>query len=799
MAVATLLPAFAQETRSTLFGVTRDPQGGTVPGALVIVKNTDTGTVTRLNTNATGYFEANLLLPGTYEVSAELKGFKKSVRRNINLPVSSRNEVNLDLELGNVTETVAVTSEVPLLETNSVSSGRVLDNRTLTDLPVQGNSALLLVKQTPGVQFGGVNNELGLHSNQGGSDYNVNSNVGQNAWSMDGTPLNANSRRTGYVPLSDTIAEFKVETSSFDASVAQTTGAVISMISKSGTNALHGTGSWQHWQRRWNGSPFFVKQLYYRNIAAAEAAGNAALANSLRSQDLQPSGRSNLYTATMGGPVVIPKLYNGRNKMFFFFSYAKRQDIKTEDANSINRTVPTLAQRNGDFSELLAVDRVRYQLFDPLSVRPDPARPGQFVRDPIPGNVVPRTRILNPAYNAYLKLLPTPNNPGANAENRNNYVAVGTPYNWDYQVYQNRMDYNVNEKHRTFLRWSWNDFMEDRGDWTYESARGLHTKEGRWGRWLDTVLRITALVGEVGAADCRPSRQSRRREGKRLFAGAGRTGMKGELGEPTAGGKQRGGWALLDHCAVLQHVDEVGFLDHGVAVGDDQQSGARRQVGKRLFDFKFGGVVEIGGGLVQHQQPRAVHQNAGDLEPLTLANGEPHAAFADFGVEALRQAVEQAGQARRDGGRGNLFTRGLRTLVTDVFGERAAEDGAVGGHDADGRADGGGVGGRQGLTVEEDLAGRGRPELQQQVGGGGLSGAGGSDESGNLAGLESEVDAAEDVAARHIGEADLAEFDGARGGCHRLALGFERTFVEEADGAVQGGDVVLQTDGNGVE
>jgi len=475
LAVLLAATAFAQETRSTIFGVVRDQQGALVPNASVVVRNTETGTVNRLGSNSTGYYEANLLLPGAYEVTIESEGFKKSVRTGLTLAVSSRIEVNGDLVLGSVADTVSVNAEAPLLETNSVSTGRVLDGRNLRDLPIQGNSALLLVKQTPGIQFGGVNNELGLHSNAGGSDYNVNSNVGGNSWSMDGTPLNANSRRTGYVPLADTVAEFKVETSNFDAAVGQTTGAVISMISKAGTNSLHGTGNWLHWQRRWNGSPFFVKQLYYRNIAAAEAAGNTVRAGELRNQDLQPSGRSNQYSGTVGGPVFIPKVFDGRNKVFWFFSYAKRQDIKTEDASAINRTVPTMLQRGGDFSELLRADPTRYQLYDPLSVRADPARPGTWVRTPFTGNIIPKSRFQNPAYDAYLKLLPIPNNANANAENRNNYVAVGTPYNWDYKVYQNRMDYNVSDKHRAFFRWSYNDFLEDRGDWTYETARGLHS------------------------------------------------------------------------------------------------------------------------------------------------------------------------------------------------------------------------------------------------------------------------------------------------------------------------------------
>jgi hypothetical protein len=285
LAAATLMPAAAQETRSMLFGRVLDPQRSAISGASVAVRNAETGVTLNYRTNDTGYYEANLLMPGQYEVSVEHPGFKKLVRRGITLPVASRIEVNLALELGGVTETVSVTAEAPLLETNAVSSGRVLDNKTVMELPVMGNSAMLLVKLTPGIQTSGVNNYLALHSNVGASDYNVGGNIGGNSWTLDGSPNQGPSRRTAYLPYTDAVAEFKVETSNFDASIGQTSGAAISMISKSGTNDFHGTATWQHWQQRWQGTPFFVKKNYYARIAAAEAAGNTALANDLRNQD----------------------------------------------------------------------------------------------------------------------------------------------------------------------------------------------------------------------------------------------------------------------------------------------------------------------------------------------------------------------------------------------------------------------------------------------------------------------------------------------------------------------------------
>lgn len=467
----------AQETRSMLFGRVLDPTGSAVVGAIVVIRNADTGVMNTLKTNDTGYYEGNLLMPGLYEITGEATGFKKHVRKGIQLPVSSRLEINIPLEVGGLTETVSVTAEAPLLETNAVSSGRVLDNKTVMELPVMGNSAMLLVKLTPGIQYGGVNNYLALHSNAGGSDYNVGGNIGGNAWTLDGSPNQGPGRRTAYLPYTDAVAEFKVETNNFDAGIGQTSGAAITMISKSGTNDFHGTATWQHWQQRWQGTPFFVKQNYYRRIAQAEAAGNTALANDLRSQDKQPTGRSNNWGASGGGPVIIPKIYDGRNKLFWFFTYNAFKDVKVEDPSTFNRQVPTLKAREGDFSEFLSMANPgQFQIYDPATTKVDPNRAGHVIRTPFAGNIIPKSRMVNPSYNIIRDLYPQPNVAIAPGQQPvNNYLASQTPYNWDYYAYSNRVDYNINDRFRMFGRWSINRFgPEDRADWTYETARGLN-------------------------------------------------------------------------------------------------------------------------------------------------------------------------------------------------------------------------------------------------------------------------------------------------------------------------------------
>ena len=469
--------AFSQETRSTLAGRVLDPNGGAIVGATVVVRNTDTGVTLNFTTNETGYYQATLLLPGNYEVSAESAGFKKLMRKGVVLQVSSTRDLDLALEVGGVTETVSVTGEAPLLETSAVTSGRVLDNKTVMELPVMGNSAITLVRLTPGIQTGGVNNYLALHSNAGGSDYQVDGNVGGNSWTLDGSPNQGPGRRMAYLPYTDAVAEFKVETSNFDASIGQTSGAAVTMISRSGTNDIHGTATWQHWQQRWQGTPFFTKQNYYRSIVNAENAGNKALADRIRNTDKQPTGRSNNWGASAGGPVYIPKIYNGKNKLFWFFTYNAFKDIKTEDPSTFNRTVPTANARNGDFGEMLSLpNSSNYIVYDPATVRADPARATHFIRDPFPTNVIPKARFVNPAYDAITKLYPLPNNaPAPGQQPVNNYLASKTPYNWNYEAFSNRVDYQISSKLRMFGRWSQNNFSpEDRGDWTYETARGLN-------------------------------------------------------------------------------------------------------------------------------------------------------------------------------------------------------------------------------------------------------------------------------------------------------------------------------------
>ncbi|MGH9841363.1 MAG: carboxypeptidase regulatory-like domain-containing protein, partial [Blastocatellia bacterium] len=460
----------AQETRGTILGTVKDAAGAVVAGAVVEVTNTDTNITSRLTTNNSGYFEAPYLLPGTYTITVTATGFKKSVQKGYVLTAGSRQNVDISLEVGAAQESVTVTASAALLETTSGSGTASLEQRQISDLPVMSNSAILLARSVPGIQWTAQPNYLSLHSNAGGSAISAAGGVGGNEFSLDGVPNLASGRRAGYLPYTDTVAEFKVETAPFDASKGHTTSATISLSTKSGTNDYHGALTWQHWQQRYNGTQSTTNAGHWGRIRQAEAAGDTALANQLKSQSPQPTGRSNNWAGSAGGPVRMPWLYDGRDKLFFFFSYNAFKDVKTEEATNVNRTVPSDAHRRGDFSDLLKLDPVRYQIYDPRTAR---LAGGVVTRDPFPNNQMP---ILNPMYKFYEALYPRANNvPGVvSAEGTNNYLASATAFNWDYKAFTNRIDFQPTAKQRMFGKWSYSNFApEDRGDWVYETARGL--------------------------------------------------------------------------------------------------------------------------------------------------------------------------------------------------------------------------------------------------------------------------------------------------------------------------------------
>lgn len=455
---------FGQDSRGSISGTVTDPQGASVPGAQVVITNAGTNAESRTATNETGLFVVPLLNPGTYNVTVESSGFRKVVRNGLELNVGARLSLELTLEVGQLADSVEVTAEAPLLETRSASGGRLVSGREVAELPVSAMNPFLLAGLSAGMQWTGTPSGMQRAFDVGGTtSFNTAGAVGQNEYTLDGAPVTGTERRVGYVPPLDAVGEFKLETASFDASFGHTSGATVNVSSRSGTNAFHGSLFDQHWQNRWNATPHFTRLAYEQQVrAGTKQPGDPK----------QNSGRSNNYGATFGGPIRVPWLYDGRNKLFFFATY---NGYAVDSAGTGARSVPHDSWYNGDFSDIQTVDPVKYTIYDPRSARLDGNR---VVRTPFPGNKgIP---VLSSVYSQYARLYPkATNTPGfVTPEGINNHFDPAVGQKDRYQSILNRYDYNATDRHRTNLKWYWSERQDYTGDWTRETFPELHNGGG---------------------------------------------------------------------------------------------------------------------------------------------------------------------------------------------------------------------------------------------------------------------------------------------------------------------------------
>jgi len=468
-----------------------------IPGASVVVVNTATNEARRLTTNETGYYEANFLEPGPYSVTVESGGFKRVVRAGITVNVSTRLAIDITLEVGGVAETIEVTAEAPLLDTTSASGGRVLDSNAIVNLPFSDLNPFALTALAPGMQWTGQPEYRRPFDNGGTSAFNTMGGVGQNEYTIDGMTVTGTGRRVGFTPPADSVTEFKLETSNFDASQGFTSGASINVSSKSGTNRFTGSVFNQHWQQRWNATGHFQRTLWEEQVRSGAISPDT---------QKQATGRSNNYGFSASGPVYIPKLVNLKDKVFWTITWNGIRQSKAESvASALNRTVPTAAMRQGDFRELWNAPNgiQRFTVYDPRSAVLD----GNTVRrTPFPNNMgVP---ILNPMYQFYADLYPAPNDtPGlVTPEGFNNYLAFLMPKDEIFDSIVNRYDYIISDKHRINFRWQWNDRLADEYDWTYDTRRGLHsnglTRINKGGNinWLYTINSTNILDANFGVS-----------------------------------------------------------------------------------------------------------------------------------------------------------------------------------------------------------------------------------------------------------------------------------------------------------
>ena len=385
VAILVASAALAQTDRGTITGTLADSTGAVVPGATVQVTNTETGAQYETATTATGNYTLASLVAGTYNLTVAVTGFKRFTQEGIQVAVAQTARVDVVLEIGAASDAVTITADAPLLKTeNAEQSFYIVDERidALPLPPLVTRNPLNWAGLVPGV----VGNTNGA---AGSSTIKVNGSPATTYKVMvDGQDITSSidpSHTLEQQPSVEALQEFTLQSSNFAAEFGQVAGGLFNFTSKSGTNQIHGSA-----------------YSYFRNEAL-----NAASPYT----HLLPKSRIYNWGFTVGGPVYIPKVYDGRNKTFFFVSWEKYQ---TYDFSASYITLPTAAIRTGDFSSVLTGRNLgtditgrailENTIYDPTTVR---TVNGQLVTDPFPGNIIPQAR-LNPIAQKIVALVPQP-------------------------------------------------------------------------------------------------------------------------------------------------------------------------------------------------------------------------------------------------------------------------------------------------------------------------------------------------------------------------------------------------------
>jgi len=444
-------PGWSQESQGTILGRITDSSNLVVPAASVQVTNVATTVTGRSVTNGEGNYVVPFLVPGTYRITVEKTGFKTFVRDGVLLNLNDRLEINISLVLGTVSEKITVNEEAPLLDTTNASIGRVIGFREATQLPAEHGDVDNLIKLSLGVGF--TDNPS---KDQPWQSLNISyAMAGEkgalNEFTLDGTSNTLHDQARGsiseaWTPPGDAVAEYKVQTASFDATTGATQGGVVNVSLKSGTNQIHGTAYWGKETTSMNANLFF---------------SNA--------QNIPIEGlKYNRFGTTVGGPVYIPKIYNGKNRTFFFFTYENiHSTTALTGGDAAVDTVPTDAERAGDFSALLKLG-ANYQIYDPFSTT-GPNSSGRYSRNPLPGNIVP-ANLINPisakifacdpskvTLLAYVSTpqttcyYPEPTGPGT-IDGGNNNIQTGWPSRVKYHSELYKFDQVIGPKNRLMVR-----------------------------------------------------------------------------------------------------------------------------------------------------------------------------------------------------------------------------------------------------------------------------------------------------------------------------------------------------------
>jgi hypothetical protein len=464
-----MLPA--QEFRATISGHVYDASGAAVPNVKVQAINIATNETTTATTSASGAYSIPFLRPGNYKVTATAQGFKQYVRDNIVLEVGKVAGIDITLELGNVAESVEVTAEAAMLETQTASRGGVVNSQQVSELPLNARNPFMLGAMMAGVTFNGAAIWQRPFDNGAIAEWSVNGSRNSSAeFMLDGASNNGQmgNNNIALVPIVDSVQEFNVMTNQYSAEYGHSGGGIMNVVLKSGTNTFHATG-WEYLRR----TPLDANT--FQNNAQGKP---------------RPEHYLDQYGFQLEGPVIIPKLLkkDGKVRLFYLGSF---ENYREGTPNPLTVSWPEPEMRTGDFSKLRTATGEPITIYNPFDYTMDAN--GNPVRNPFPGNKIP-TSMINPIAAAVTKYMPLPNRPSP-AATRYSQNNLFIPEYFDVDKFYNlvlKFDWNFGDRHRVFFRHASNDRTEDR------AVNGIDNKPGTDGQQPFQRINDAYVIDWVG-------------------------------------------------------------------------------------------------------------------------------------------------------------------------------------------------------------------------------------------------------------------------------------------------------------
>ncbi len=427
----------AQEFRASLSGEVTDPSGASIAGAVITITNIDRNTDSTEVTNALGRYVVSFLAPGSYKVAVDKPGFRKSIREGIRLSSSDKLDLDFRLEVGTLSDAVTVSGESPLLQTESASRSALIENRSIESIPTNGRNLFQLQYSLPGViktstYWGSM--ELYASGNINGVAISG-GRQGENETLIDGVTSTRPDRGIAFAPSLNATQEFTVLTNNYDAQYGRVSGGVTSIVVKSGSNKLHG-------------------QLF-EFLKNEKLNANDWIAN--KNNFSRVPFKQNTFGFEVDGPVLIPKLFDGRNRMFFMLSL---EGLREHNPGGQIATLPDANQLQGDFSSLRNNSNAVVAIYDPITTQLG-ADGRTYTRQPFAGNRIPASRI-NPVSAKVASFYPKPTGVGDGPDRQNNYAVV-TPSTNSYDSWLGKMDFRASNKSNISFRYGqtpWGNFSK---------------------------------------------------------------------------------------------------------------------------------------------------------------------------------------------------------------------------------------------------------------------------------------------------------------------------------------------------